>query len=397
MRHLRSILYALVLAPAVWVLAGVGFTHDLTSRGRDFFTAESLSGLLLLIFSGILFAILAFSPISPLGPTLAGATFLGVTYWAWSNPESYAGAWSPEVVKDGFDLSRPGYGLAALLAVPLLCTALSARRWARYEPPVLPIIGEIGRFRGSAKVAPGANVAAVETTVFRTAQQADRTQVLPTPAAAASPASAISRTAAADRTVALAPAADATVAFPAAIPATPATPATPVAPAGPKVTAAGDDTTTVFAVTKPAAEPTPKPVPEPVPEPGIVKPAAQPAATTPAGAQPAATTPAGAQPAGSAPAGGTVPATREAPKTNKPGIIANSAIAAEAGKAAAADDKTTVIPAQPAAAEDKNDEATTVLPASDPAISKKDPADKSEESTGPEGGDRTEPLKLPAS
>ncbi|MFI1990077.1 hypothetical protein [Actinoplanes sp. NPDC020271] len=289
MRHLRSILYALVLAPAVWVLAGVGFTHDLTSRGRDFFTAESLSGLLLLIFSGILYAIMAFSPISPLGPTVAGAVFLGVTYWAWSDPSSYAGIWSPDVVKDGFDLSRPGYGLAALLAVPLLCTALSARRWARYEPPVLPIIGEIGRFRGSAKVAPGANVAAVETTMFRTAQ-AERTQLLRTT-----------------------PAADATVALPTATPA-----ATP-APAGPKVTAAGDDTTTVFT-------------------------------TTPA---------------------------PEAPKTNKSSITANSTIAAEPGKTSADDDKTTVIPAQPTA-KDKNDEATTVLTATT-----KDAPEKNDDATEP--------------
>lgn len=287
MRHVRSILYALVLAPAVWVLAGVGFTHDLTSRGRDFFTAESLSGLLLLVFAGILYAIMTFSPISPLGPTLAGAAFLGVTYWAWSGPESYAASWSPDVVKDGFDLSRPGYGLAALLAVPLLCTMLSARRWARYEPPVLPIIGEIGRFRGSAKVA-GVNVAAEETTVFKAAQRpadqtvALRTQVLPTPAAAR--------------------------------------PAPSAPPAGPLVTAASDDTTTIFA--------------------------AAPKASTPPSSAP------------------------EAPKSNKSGITANPTITSDAGKIAAQpagdsdrtvamklppEDKTTVIPA----AQDK----TTVLPA----------------------------------
>ncbi|SNR59548.1 hypothetical protein [Actinoplanes regularis] len=202
MRHLRSILYTLVLAPALWVLAAVGFTHDLTSRGRDFFAAESLSGLLLLIFAGILFAIMVFSPISPAGPTIAGAAYLGVTYWAWNAPQSYADVWPPNVVKDNFDLSRPGYGLAALLAVPLLCTALSARRWARYEPPVLPIIGEIGRFRGSAKVA-GVTMAAAETTVLPAARgfqrpadptvaipsaaAADKTQVLRTPPAAAIP------------------------------------------------------------------------------------------------------------------------------------------------------------------------------------------------------------------
>jgi hypothetical protein len=251
MRHLRSILYALVLAPAAWILAGVGFTHDLVSRGRDMFAAESVSGLLLLLFAGILYAIMVFAPISPAGPTLAGATYLGVTYWAWSAPESYAGAWPPDVVKADFDLSRPGYGLAAMLAVPLLCTALSARRWARYEPPVLPIIGEIGRFRGSAKVA-GETVASAETTVLRTAQPvpsrlpADPTVAIPAQAPLASrgaplPAqddkTQLLRTASGEPTVPLVPA-DATVAF-SAVKAPVATPQPPVAPVTPNSNKSG--------------------------------------------------------------------------------------------------------------------------------------------------------------
>ena len=85
-RFNQVLFYALVLAPAIWVLAGVGFTHDLSSRGRELFAAESVSGLLLLIFSGILFAILAFAPVSPAGPVLAGAVYLGVTIWAWNSP-----------------------------------------------------------------------------------------------------------------------------------------------------------------------------------------------------------------------------------------------------------------------------------------------------------------------
>ncbi|GIF07174.1 hypothetical protein Asi03nite_47120 [Actinoplanes siamensis] len=252
-------MYALVLAPAVWVLAGVGFTHDLTSRGRDFFAAESLSGLLLLLFAGILYAIMTFSPISPLGPAIAGAAFLGVTYWAWSAPESYAGVWPADVVKDGFDLSRPGYGLAALLAVPLLGTMLSARRWARYEPPVLPIIGEIGRFRGSAKVA-GVSVAAAETTVLRTAQTprrpADATVAMP-PAAPAAPAAPATSTvpstsaAPASSAASTAPAAseDATV----ALPATPKASAAPAAGEKKPASALGavsQDTTTLLPVTR---------------------------------------------------------------------------------------------------------------------------------------------------
>ncbi|GID45773.1 hypothetical protein Aca07nite_30480 [Actinoplanes capillaceus] len=241
MRHLRSIIYALVLAPSIWVLSGVGFTRDLSSRGREFFAAESISGLLLLIFAGILYAILAFAPVSPAGPVLAGAAYLGVTIWAWQSPAAYAAMWAPEVSKEGFDLSRPGYGLAALLAVPLLGTALSARRWARYEPPVLPIIGEIGRFRGAAKVA-GIPVSIAETTVIRVGTPADRTEVV-TAADRTAGATAAGRTVTMPAVPASAPAAHPAAPVPASAPA--AHPAAPVTASEPTV-----------AIRLPEAEPT---------------------------------------------------------------------------------------------------------------------------------------------
>ncbi|WP_433374988.1 hypothetical protein ACQPZX_05050 [Actinoplanes sp. CA-142083] len=165
MRHIRSILYSLVLAPAAWVLTGVGLTGDLTARGRDGFAVESFTGLLLLLLAGAAYGILVLGPISPAGPLLAGVVYLAIAVWSLMSPSSYADVWPPSVAKDGFDLSRPGYGLAALLAVPLICTALSARRWAKYEPPVLPLIGQIGRARGAAP-AQGIPLAVVQTTVI---------------------------------------------------------------------------------------------------------------------------------------------------------------------------------------------------------------------------------------
>ncbi|SDT70031.1 hypothetical protein [Actinoplanes derwentensis] len=265
MRHLRSIFYALVLAPSIWVLIGVGFTNDLSSRGRDFFSAESISGLLLVIFAGILVTILAFSPISPAGPALTGTAFLGVTIWAWNSPAEYAALWAPEVAKEGFDLSRPGYGLAALLAVPLMTTALSARRWARYEPPVLPIIGEIGRFRGAAK-APGIPVAIEQTTVIRPATTGFPTN---TSAPAADRTVAInSGTPAADRTVALGsgiPATDRTVALGSGVPAADRTIAfgsPAVKPTPPAAAPAARPT--------PAVKPAPAPAVKPAPAPAVV-------------------------------------------------------------------------------------------------------------------------------
>ena len=178
MRHVRSILYALVLAPAVWVLCAVGFTDDLIGRARDTTgSVEALTGLLLLLLAGAAYAILVFSPISPAGPTLAGLAFLGVCLWALAEPASYAAQWPPEISKEGFDLSLPGYGLALVLCVPMICTVLSARRWARYEPPVLPVIGRLGHARGAAAVA-GVPISAVQTTVLHA--PAARSPELPT-------------------------------------------------------------------------------------------------------------------------------------------------------------------------------------------------------------------------
>jgi hypothetical protein len=192
LRHLRSILYAIVLAPAVWILCGVGFTSDLVGRARDSDGVESFTGLLLLLLAGGAYAILVFTPFSPAGPSFAGLVFLGVAIWALASPGSYGDAWPTGVAKEGFDLSRPGYGLAALLAVPLLCTALSAKRWEQYVPPQLPLIGTLGRARGAAAVA-GTPVSAVDTAVIEVppnTDAADATQVIPTGRPVAEPATA---------------------------------------------------------------------------------------------------------------------------------------------------------------------------------------------------------------
>ncbi|HEU4348711.1 MAG TPA: hypothetical protein VFR35_13105, partial [Actinoplanes sp.] len=150
LRHLRSVLYALVLAPAVWILCGVGLTEDLAGRARD---ASGGLGILyavaLLVLAGATYATLLLAPISPLGPVLAGLIFLGVSLWSVIAPDAYASVWPSSVTREGFDLSRPGYALGLLLAVPLLCTALNVRRWQRHEPPRPSPVGTPRRGRGT--------------------------------------------------------------------------------------------------------------------------------------------------------------------------------------------------------------------------------------------------------
>jgi hypothetical protein len=347
MRHLRSILYALVLAPSIWILAGVGFTHDLTSRGREFFAEESIAGLLLLIFAGILYAILTFAPVSPAGPALTGAAYLGVTIYAWNSPAAYAGLWAPEITKDTFDLSRPGYGLAALLAIPLLGTALSARRWARYEPPVLPIIGEIGRFRGKAAVAGAAPLSIAETTVIRPGRPHASPSSPAGPGVGAGSLGAGSLGAGADHTVAI-PSADRTVAMPGAD-------RTMAVPAGDRtVSFPTNDRTVAFptddqTIAVPAADAT-------VAITGLTKPtspAPSPAAPAPA----AAAAPTAAPGAAAAAAKPTVTAPREDTTMLFPAATAKAAV--PAGPAVAAAQAT--VPAGPAVV------AQAAVPAAKPA------------------------------
>lgn len=148
MRHFRSILYAVVLAPAVWVLVAAGLAHQPT-----------LTGALLLLLGGVAYGILALAPISPLGPALAGLAFLAAGVWAVEDAAGYASVWP----HDRLDLNRPGHGPAVLLAAPLLLTALNVRRWRGRDSVTLPLIGQIGQ---TAAPAPPSVAPVERTTLF---------------------------------------------------------------------------------------------------------------------------------------------------------------------------------------------------------------------------------------
>ena len=161
MRHLRSVVYAIVLAPTVWVLCGMGYVRD--------------PGFLPLLLAGVAYAILVRAPISPAGPLFAGVLFLGTGVWALASPSSYAGLW--QAAGSRIDLSAPGHGLAAFLSVPLIATALSARRWQRIRRPRIPVIGASEAARGTARPA-GTPVGVLETAIIERPSAADTTIVV---------------------------------------------------------------------------------------------------------------------------------------------------------------------------------------------------------------------------
>jgi hypothetical protein len=133
MRHLGSLLLAAVIAPLVWVLMGIGSaksTGDLLASQRDVLAIGV--GVAALLAAGLCYAPLVLARLSPIGPMLAGVAFLGAGLWALVLPRSFTDAVPDEFLGVPGALERPGFEFAVLLAVPLLLTALSARRWHRY-------------------------------------------------------------------------------------------------------------------------------------------------------------------------------------------------------------------------------------------------------------------------
>ncbi|HEX2774717.1 MAG TPA: hypothetical protein VHN18_20160 [Micromonosporaceae bacterium] len=133
MRHIRSFVLSLVLAPLIWALTGLGLVVqygvglDLPAdRGRQV-------GLGALAAAGILVAVLALARLSPLGPALAGLGFLGAVAYAPSLRLMVPAL--PNGLDDALVLPADGY--AVVLGIPLLATALSGRRWRRTAYPAL--------------------------------------------------------------------------------------------------------------------------------------------------------------------------------------------------------------------------------------------------------------------
>jgi hypothetical protein len=146
MRHLGSFLLAVVLAPIVYLLTGVGLSAfgQATSRGVEERPMATVLSVATLAVAGGVYAVLVMARLSPIGPALAGFMFLATPAWLLLDPTSYVNAVNTldarfkilgvEIL--GIDLvGRSGVGV--LLAIPLIATLASPRRWSRYanRPP----------------------------------------------------------------------------------------------------------------------------------------------------------------------------------------------------------------------------------------------------------------------
>jgi hypothetical protein len=132
MRHLGSILLSLVLAPIIWFGAGMGLSKFSEGLTNDPDYLAAFVGLIALGLAGLAYAALLLTRLSPVGTVLLGLALLGATMWLLLDRDSFTSTVPDSVLGVAGTGHGPAGGLAALLAVPLLATVFSPRRWRRY-------------------------------------------------------------------------------------------------------------------------------------------------------------------------------------------------------------------------------------------------------------------------
>jgi hypothetical protein len=137
MRHLGSIVLSLLLAPIVYALTGIGLVKMIDVprhlSGHDYATLGI--GVAALVGAGLAYALLVMTRLSPIGPVLAGLGFLGMTGWYVGNRSSFTRIIPENLLGVRGALWAPAGTVAVLLAVPLLVTIVSPRRWRRWANP----------------------------------------------------------------------------------------------------------------------------------------------------------------------------------------------------------------------------------------------------------------------
>ena len=139
MRHIGSLALALVLGPVVWLLTGYGlneYARNMIMLGG--MRGGTVVGILALLVAGALYTLLVSTRISPVGPVSVGLLYLGLAVWFTVDQVSFLEALPRRMVRGDFALAVPAAGFVYLLAVPLLATVASPRRWRRYDRPVTP-------------------------------------------------------------------------------------------------------------------------------------------------------------------------------------------------------------------------------------------------------------------
>jgi hypothetical protein len=134
MRHLGSLVLCLVVGVLVYLLGGISFSkwgEAQTNSGASHYTAVAVM-LVAAMAAGGLYGLLMLARLSPIGMVVAGLVFFGVALWSFFSFSSFANV----VPNDVLGVRSAGIAAAGpvslILAMPLLLTVFSPRRWRRW-------------------------------------------------------------------------------------------------------------------------------------------------------------------------------------------------------------------------------------------------------------------------
>jgi hypothetical protein len=142
MRHLGSIVLSIVLAPIIYLLVGVGEIKFATN-GATVAAGQSTDwtaigiGVGALIVAGALYAVLAMTRISPLGPVIAAILYIAASAWAVENLANLVKLIGSSTLGVSGAQEAPLSGVALFMAIPLLATIVSPRRWRGKDKPMV--------------------------------------------------------------------------------------------------------------------------------------------------------------------------------------------------------------------------------------------------------------------
>jgi hypothetical protein len=138
MRHLLSLVLGLVLAPLIYIAAGFSADHlGSVDINKGVALGTALLGLAYALAAGGLYSVLVMARLSPFGPVLAGLLYLGVSVWVAVAPSNFLHTLPKSFLGNASVLIVPAGWGTAVLAVPLLLTIFSPRRWRRSAQPAL--------------------------------------------------------------------------------------------------------------------------------------------------------------------------------------------------------------------------------------------------------------------
>ncbi len=142
MRHVGSIVLSIISAPIIYVLTGVGMVKfgqnagPVASGAANNWTDVGIAAGSIVV-AGALWAVLTMVRMSPLGPLIAGLLLIGAEVWGLLDQSDLVKLFGTSVMGVNGAAEMPLNGPALLMAIPMLATIFSPRRWNGAEKAVV--------------------------------------------------------------------------------------------------------------------------------------------------------------------------------------------------------------------------------------------------------------------